>query len=458
MCMYAFLPTLDMMTIRFSFERTIRTARNKMLDHSPNDPAFPRSLANLTNSIVSSMNQVESNMLTQRYDRVTEGTKATKSSSISETARNLVEAEEALGRASQRHGVLVADFWAKLRRVIAQSSNHFTLARAVEEPPEAKCDAVAGIRLQCFDEEDKERVDAFNSVIYKDAGATQKLSDGLPTLSNVFSTKPEDKERVGELAGGNPFSRSGVPDEKVLADLLTQNDDDLSPVRNLGKRREIRSMFNTSTSNANPDVSIDHGRVHPSPYLDIILQFYSAEHKRKNGSVFQSVGQAQIYLHSAVAQNVAVGIGDAVVFCLVTNGPIGIVLSAWSVSANSLGVPYKNVPPDTPITFIAMRNPPKFDIREPNQALRFATFLLHLQHVHAPRLAKRFNNAREAFAKRWHDDDTSLRWTMKHQQESSEHKARFAEELDNRDKFAALNIPASRLQAPKSRLSLVSNS
>ncbi|KIY71584.1 hypothetical protein CYLTODRAFT_441114 [Cylindrobasidium torrendii FP15055 ss-10] len=126
-----------------------------------------------------------------------------------------------------------------------------------------------------------------------------------------------------------------------------------------------------------------------------------------------------------------------------TNGPIGVVLSAWSVRADSLVDPDPKVPGHTPITVIASENAPKFDIREPNQALRFATFLLHLRHIHAPRLAKRFDEARAEFMKRWDNNDPSLKWTM--QGTDDEHAVRFTKEMEGRKALPNLFPPKTQI-------------
>ncbi|KAI4519955.1 hypothetical protein K523DRAFT_222401, partial [Schizophyllum commune Tattone D] len=74
------------------------------------------------------------------------------------------------------------------------------------------------------------------------------------------------------------------------------------------------------------------------------------------------------YLISAVQNLASVGIYDMPVYGLVTDGPIGAVLTAWGVrhKTNRLQI------------YIADRNAPTFDIRNPIQALRFASFLIRL--------------------------------------------------------------------------------
>ncbi|KIY71596.1 hypothetical protein CYLTODRAFT_418659 [Cylindrobasidium torrendii FP15055 ss-10] len=413
------------------FKRALWTARNKMLNSSVDDP-FLSDLQALLTSTLPEMNQAVNRSLQKRDKYVLANT--AKAGLLSDIAEQLVEGELELPSMFNIDQPMHEIAWDKLRRVILTSSGHFVLARAVEEPRQTQCDVLAGIRLPCFAEKDQERVSAFNSLKNSSTDKTPQPSVDARALQAAFEKVTPPLIISSMIDDYNPFKQNNVPDEKVLADLL---DEHITVGTGSSRTKELRTILEASQTQARSDTPTDLADIPLEPLLDIVLSFYSAEHKRKNGTVFQSMAKAYMYLQSAVAQNVAVGIGDELVFCLVTNGPIGVVLSAWSVRADSLGPSHGSVPGATPITVIAARNAPKYDIREPNQALRFGTFLLHLKHVHAPRLAKRFNEARTAFMKRWDDQDESLQWTMDKQANSTKSSARFKAELDARVRLAA---------------------
>ncbi|KIY71593.1 hypothetical protein CYLTODRAFT_418654 [Cylindrobasidium torrendii FP15055 ss-10] len=411
------------------FERTLWTARNKMLDSSVDD-TFLSDLRALLTSALPEMNQAIGRLLRKRNKYAT----TNGAGLLGDIARKLVQSEKRLSRRFMIDEPSQMIAWNKLQRVTLASSGHFVLARAVEEPRQTQCDVVAGIRMPCFAGKDKERVHVFNSLRDSFTHQPSQLSTDALALQATFEkgTPPCVSPEVEDC---DPFIPRGLLDETVSADLLDeQNTVGTGNVQASSRTKELRSILGMSQTKA--DISSNHTEIPLESPLDIVLSFYSAEHKRKGATIFQSMAKAYMYLQSAVAQNVAVGIGDEVVFCLVTDGPIGAVLSAWSVRADSLGQSYGSVPGATPITMIAARNAPKYDIRELNQALRFATFLLHLKHVHAPRLAKRFNEARAAFMKRWDDQDDSLKWTMEEQANSAKFKARFDAELDARVQLA----------------------
>lgn len=67
--------------------------------------------------------------------------------------------------------------------------------------------------------------------------------------------------------------------------------------------------------------------------------------------------------------------------------------------------------------YIASQSPPKFDIRKVNQTIQFAMFLLRLRHVHAQRVARRFEAIRVELAEKSKRNDPVLQWTLEQQRE-----------------------------------------
>ncbi|KAI5822459.1 hypothetical protein K523DRAFT_318240, partial [Schizophyllum commune Tattone D] len=102
-------------------------------------------------------------------------------------------------------------------------------------------------------------------------------------------------------------------------------------------------------------------------------------------------------LTAGVRHLAALGIYDFPIFCLVTYGHIGILITGWGMKPDPhWKLPWKltcengsTCASKIPVMVqIAEENPPIYDLSKPSQALRYALFLLHLRVVHAPRLQR----------------------------------------------------------------------
>ncbi|KAL1731526.1 hypothetical protein EV714DRAFT_271557 [Schizophyllum commune] len=130
---------------------------------------------------------------------------------------------------------------------------------------------------------------------------------------------------------------------------------------------------------------------------DLIIPVLLVEHKRlavKNWSE-QGLNQLLIYMVSAVQLLATIGIYNMPVYGLVTDGPVGVVLTAWGVRTECTPLPFK--------IMIADKNAPTFDITNPIQALRFASFLIRLRLEHVPKLYRAFEDIKDKFMNDWRD-------------------------------------------------------
>ncbi|KAL1747800.1 hypothetical protein HDZ31DRAFT_60974 [Schizophyllum fasciatum] len=285
-----------------------------------------------------------------------------------------------------------------------------------EEPTRAKCDVVAGIKIP--------------QVLTVEQG--EKLN-GVIELSNPQKQPPERKITIDSLFGdakkaaerADPRGGLGRPDTKDLTELLMDRDDD--PLRlhpefeRLWEERVIRPLQGKAAAGDVTDASMN---VEPSMsqqtiqvLVDECLAFYMGEFKKENVSESNSQcnNQAFMDLESGVYKLASIGIYGCPVFCTAADGPRAVVFVAWGAKISDVDARPTRGPPVQ--MYIASRNPPKFDLTKFNQTVHFATFLLHLQHVHARRVAERFNKVRVALEERRKRDDPELHWTLEEQRE-----------------------------------------
>ncbi|KAL1699922.1 hypothetical protein EV121DRAFT_295706 [Schizophyllum commune] len=198
---------------------------------------------------------------------------------------------------------------------------------------------------------------------------------------------------------------------------------------------------------------------------DLMLTIFFAVHRAAYSELLPEDGikAAHRRLTAGVRHLAASGIYDFPLFCLVTYGHIGIVLTGWGMKPN----PHWKLPWDRvrergpacaskiPVMVQIMEdNSPIYDLSKPMQALRYALFLLHLRVVHAPRLARRFEEIRETFAERWRSQDGSreLEWTSEQQKDSKVVKE-FEKRLSEDTQRAIRVLHETRAQVERAEIS-----
>ncbi|TFK47132.1 hypothetical protein OE88DRAFT_816798 [Heliocybe sulcata] len=152
-------------------------------------------------------------------------------------------------------------------------------------------------------------------------------------------------------------------------------------------------------------------------------------------------------LDAAVCKLATYDIYDCPVFATVTEGPIAVVYTAWGIKIPDEDPKPKAGPPV--YVYIASYNPPTFDITNINQTIHFATFLLHLRHLHAQRVADRFEEVRPQVIERLKSNDPVLQWTLEQQ------RCELKQELDDlkrRQEAAFVAVRRLRESEPTSAL------
>ncbi|TRM69156.1 hypothetical protein BD626DRAFT_473105 [Schizophyllum amplum] len=303
-------------------------------------------------------------------------------------------------------------------------------SRLREEPRQARCDALAGIRILDFPEE-------------------EEISPGMNACSLVEKDSPAPMPRTGvsstvmfaraqELAqkdSDNPRGGLGLPDHKDLAQQALERVTHLgsgfasssppSSVDVLPANEDLRTPNSTSHDDEGASMRAEASTNMPEPPLmlrSLVIDFYFAEYKRSHDWVFtlQCLNQAYIYLTHSVHKMAALDIYECPAFCLATDGPIGYVYVAYGVKIGSDVLRPFTGPPV--LVWIASRDPPKYDLTDYKQTIQFCTFLLCLRHEHAERVRRRFEEVRLSLVARVKQNDPTLRWTLEQQLDELKNK------------------------------------
>ncbi|TRM69163.1 hypothetical protein BD626DRAFT_6938 [Schizophyllum amplum] len=260
------------------------------------------------------------------------------------------------------------------------------LSRLQEEPVQARCDAISGIRITDFlFEREAEQQSAL---------AEKNPRQPRPEITVSSHTLFTDTQRLAQERPGDPRGGLGLPDHKDLAQgalratrrsLPTFVSDSPTVVDVLPRMPSpAPSDSEAGVSSMRVEVSMTMEPL-PEQRFPLMIAFYFAEYKRSHDWVFtmQCLNQAFSYLTSSVHKLAALGIYDCPTFCLATDGPVGYVYVAWGFRVvQTAHLPSKGPPV---LVWIASRNPQKFDLTDYKQAIQFCTFLLCLRHVHAER-------------------------------------------------------------------------
>ncbi|KAL1661053.1 hypothetical protein GGF50DRAFT_90888 [Schizophyllum commune] len=383
-----------------------------------------------------------------------------------------------------------------------ESTSASLASRVVAEPDTAFCDVVSGVTIHRALPDhlrlDKERVAAFN--ILRDTPTC--LSSRITSSIQGFRRTQVSNLRVPDVAQ-TPLLQLGVPSTSYLKivratfdnDLVSSLDEEVDDMDwELAQMVSERILLSSATQNANVDAAsglrqLQLGRLPSTTLLhSAVSAFETAEDNRAlddHLQVITSRTQSQsahdlmltvfFVVHRAALTNVlsedgikaahrrltagvrhlaALGIYDFPIFCLVTYGHIGILITGWGMKPDPhWKLPWKltcengsTCASKIPVMVqIAEENPPIYDLSKPSQALRYALFLLHLRVVHAPRLQRRFEEVRETFAERWRSPESvlELEWTSE-QQKSTKIIAEFGKKLQ-RDMQKAMLLVFGRV-------------
>ncbi|KAL1660544.1 hypothetical protein GGF50DRAFT_118832 [Schizophyllum commune] len=226
------------------------------------------------------------------------------------------------------------------------------------------------------------------------------------SLTEVFTTAATTSDPKDPVHY-DPKSGLGWPDSKDTTQAVV--DEEAAP------RPPLFDKIFDATPNDSTEVNFS--MVHDIELKiseDEIIIIYVGEYKRWEKRITaQCVGQAFMDLQAAVYKLASHGIYHCPVFAVATDGPVGIVYTAWGVELSDAEVKPKTGP--SVYIYIASQNAPRFDLRVTNQAIQFAMFLLHLRYVHAPAVAKLFEERRTKIINRLEQNDPTLCWTLEQQ-------------------------------------------
>ncbi|KAI0759099.1 hypothetical protein C8Q74DRAFT_283440 [Fomes fomentarius] len=295
------------------------------------------------------------------------------------------------------------------------------LSSLQEEPAHVTCDIVSGITIPNILTSEESKV--LSALVEPTPQEAQPKSNITP--QSLFTTTSTSEPPAAE----DPVDSLGMPDMRDVAQLLV----DL--------KHDPLAIYNATQSNAGTaDQSasdIDVSMVAEASFSEQVVEnlvgdhlpFYFAEYKRKEKKIkAQTIAQAFMDLIAAVWKLATHDIYECPVFATATDGPTAVVYTAWGMRIPEGQLNPKKGPPV--YVYIASQSPPKFDIRKVNQTIQFAMFLLHLRHVHAQRVARRFEAIRIELAEKLKKNDPVLQWTLEQQREE------FKQDLETRQNAA----------------------